>query len=118
MSNNTGYHTRLHSDNTVKVTGGSFGGQIGVDLVERLVKSHFTVKIKPSGSGVFVDKQGREVSLYLSVDPLTTSAGKAAKAEFIKQESAKQEEDEEKRTEIENLMNELTVDEILKKLRG
>jgi hypothetical protein len=37
--------------------------------VDRLVNCHFSVFIKASGRPVFVDGQGREVSLYLSIDP-------------------------------------------------
>lgn len=78
MRASIGYHTRLDSNNTVRVTGGSFGGGINQETVERLVNAHFQVKILSSGRGVFVDRQGREVSLYLSVDPLSTEAGQIA----------------------------------------
>lgn len=78
MGDNIGYHTRLYGDNTTKVVGGSFGGAIDMQTVERLVRAHFTVTVKPSGATVFVDKQGREVRLYFSIDPGTTTAGQAA----------------------------------------
>lgn len=118
MSVNIGYHTRLYSNNAVKVVGGSFGGQIDMETVERLVKAHFSVKIKPSGSGVFVDKEGREVSLYLSVDPLKTTTGKAAKTEYCKRKVAEYEAEAAKEREIEELMLSLSADEILEKLRS
>ena len=76
MSKNIGYHTRLYTDNTRKIVGGSFGGQIDAETVERLVNLHFEVFVKPSGRAVFVDQQGREVHLYLSVDPENTEKGK------------------------------------------
>lgn len=117
MSNNIGYHTRLNSNNTIKVCGGSFGGQIDSDTVARLVKSHFTVKILNSGAGVFVDREGREVSLYITVDPLKTEAGKLALAEHRKFMAAKQKIEDEKEQEIEELMASMSNDEILSKLR-
>jgi hypothetical protein len=76
------YHTRLQSDNTEKIVGGSFDGQFDADTVERLVKAFFTVTVKPSGHAVFVDRDGREVSLYVSVDACETSTGKKALAEW------------------------------------
>ena len=78
---NIGYHTRLISDNTVKVVGGSFGGRFDIETANRLVKSHFSVAVKQSGRAVFVDKRGREVSLYFTVDAGETDAGKKALAE-------------------------------------
>lgn len=78
MSKKIGYHTRLENANSCKVTGGSFGGAIDQETVERLVNVHFSVRIKPSGRAVFVDKQDREVSLYITVDPLSTEKGKQA----------------------------------------
>ena len=62
MANNIGWHTRLYSDNKVKVSGGSFGGNIDQETVERLVKAWFTVNIKPSGAGVFVDCELRRLT--------------------------------------------------------
>lgn len=78
MNKNIGYHTRLDNANSCKVTGGSFGGAVDQETVERLVNHHFSVRIKPSGRAVFVDKQDREVSLYITVDPLSTEKGKQA----------------------------------------
>lgn len=117
MSNNIGYHTRLNSNNSIKVCGGSFGGQIDSETVARLVKSHFTVKILNSGTGVFVDREGREVILYISVDPLKTEAGKQALVEHRKVLAAKQKIEDEKEQEIKNLMDSMSSDEILSKLR-
>lgn len=117
MSNNIGYHTRLVSDNKVKVVGGSFGGSIDNETVERLVKAHFTVKIKPSGHGVFIDRKGREVYLYLSVDPLKTSLGQLALKEHRKISIKLQEFEDQKLKEIEDLMASMSADEILTKLQ-
>lgn len=122
MSKNIGYHTRLHNNNTVKVCGGSFGGTIDNETVERLVKSHFTVAVKHSGSVVFVDRAGREVSLYLAVDASATEAGKAAlKAwhEANRKIWAEQEEQEHfANLEIDNLMDGLSYEEIVRRLKG
>lgn len=102
MHRSIGYHTRLHSDNRVKVVGGSFGGSIDQETVERLAHL-FKVVIKPSGTAVFVDKEGREVALYLSVDPASTAIGREAIKQHQKQgqvlansHSAKQQEIKEK----------------------
>ena len=117
MSKNIGYHTRLCSDNSVKVVGGSFGGRIDDDTVNRLVNAHLTVIIKPSGRGVFVDRESREVSLYLSIDPLETEAGrKALDADKVRRQALQLVEDE-KVSEIEDLMSSMSPEEILERLR-
>lgn len=116
MRKNIGYHTRLDSNNTVKVCGGSFGGSFDWETVERLVKAHFTVKIQPSGRAVFVDKEGRAVSLYFSVDPDMTLAGKAALAEDRKAREEAQRIEDEKQGQIDELMSGLSNDEIIRRL--
>jgi hypothetical protein len=116
MHKNIGYHTRLISNNSTKVCGGSFVGEIGAETVERLVKAHFTVKIKPSGCGVFIDREGREVSLYISVDPLKTEAGEQALKEDRARRIAEQEDEDVKIAAIDDLMAGMTADEILAKL--
>lgn len=117
VSSNIGYHTRLSGNNTVKVSGGSFGGNIDMETIERLVNAMFTVTIKPSGRAVFVDRQGKEVSLYISVDPEKTTKGKAAKTEYQKVLAQKQAIEEQKKQEIEELMYSMSNDEILKRLK-
>lgn len=87
MLKNIGYHTRLDGKNSVKVTGGSFGGSLDVETANRLVRSHFTVIVKPSGRPVFVDRGGREVSLYISVDPEITDKGIEAMSAYRKAEN-------------------------------
>lgn len=122
MHKNIGYHTRLYSNSAVKVCGGSFGGGLDSDTVERLVKSHFTVTIKPSGTPVFVDKEGREVYLYISVDARETEAGKAAlKAYHEDNRKAWAEQEEQERLnacEYGDLMDGLTHEEIIRRLKG
>lgn len=117
-----GYHTRLDNNNTIKVVGGSFGGAIDMATVNRLVSSHFTVVVKNSGRPVFVDKQGREVSLYLNVDAGSTEKGARVLKEW-RAERAKQLEDEEcqaerNQEEIDQLMEGLSHEEIIRRLRG
>lgn len=118
---NIGYHTRLVSDGT-KVTGGSFGGAIDMETVNRLVRAHFEVAIKPSGRGVFVDKQGREVWLYLGIDATRTEKGKVAYKAWQDQCAAEAEAEEELRevheAEIAQAMDGLSHAEILARLRG
>jgi DNA-binding protein YbaB len=117
MHNSIGYHTRLSGQNTVKVCGGSFGGSIDLETVNRLVRHHFTVKARPSGSLVFVDREGREVSLYISIDPEITEAGKLSRLAFRKALEAKQEIDDRKREQLEDTLSGMSVDEALDKLR-
>lgn len=118
---NIGYHTRSWADGT-KICGGSFGGGINLETVERLVKSHFKVTVKPSGTPVFVDRMGREVHLYITVDPRVTKAGVEALGEWqavrraiLLQEQAAAEE---KVREIEELMDSLSHEEIVRRLKG
>lgn len=112
---NIAYHTRLSSDNTKKIVGGTFGGQIDQDTVERLVRNHFDVVVRSSGYPVFVDKESREVSLYLTVRPADTEKGKLAIKAYNLAKSAIIDEEE---TEIEKLLDELSHDEILRRLRN
>ncbi|USN14530.1 winged helix-turn-helix DNA-binding protein [Brevundimonas phage vB_BpoS-Domovoi] len=116
MFKNIGYHTRLKSDNTVKAAGGSFGGDFGQETAERLVKAQFTVKVRPSGSLTFVDRQGREVSLYMTIDPETTEAGKAALAEHRRAQAAAQAVEDDKARQVQDLMDTMTNDEIIARL--
>ncbi|MDX9668734.1 hypothetical protein [Pseudomonas sp. P8_250] len=113
-----GYHTRLDGNNTVKVTGGSFAGSFDTETVERMVKAFFTAKVTPSGRVVFVDKSGREVSLYFTVDAATTEAGKAALAEHRKKKEESQKIEDQKEADIEELMRSMSADEILQRLKG
>jgi hypothetical protein len=116
-----GYHTRLYENNNQKVCGGSFGGAIDTETIERLVNNHFSVIVKPSGTPVFVDRQGREVSLYLTVDVKNTEKGKIALKEWYAERErlqAIQEEKEKKELEeIDTLMDGLTHDEIIRRLK-
>lgn len=114
-----GFHTRLYGQNSVKVTGGSFGGALDIDTANRLVSNHgFTVIVKPSGNPVFVDREGREVSLYFAIDPGATDKGKAAlKADAIEREAVAREE-ERKREEIESLLDGMSPDAALALLKS
>jgi hypothetical protein len=117
MHQNIGFHTRLYGNNSVKVTGGSFGGPFSIETANRLVKGHqFTVVCKPSGTPVFVDREGREVTLYFSVDPRDTDAGKAAMAVHLAEREQLAKVEEEKRTRIEALLDSMSNDEVLSRL--
>lgn len=111
-----GYHTRDGMNNTLKLTGGSFGGAIDMETVNRLVKHHFTVKVRQSGSPVFVDRQGREVSVYITIDPANTDAGKAALAEDAKARLALQKIEDAKRRRVEEILDGMSADEALERL--
>lgn len=110
-----GYHTRSKANNNIKLTGGSFGGSIDLETVERLVKSHFTIEILPSGSLTFVDREGRQVSLYLSIDPTMTEAGKRILAEDAEKRriAARTLDDR-----LDALLDGLSTEEAIKRLEG
>ena len=117
---NIGYHTRLASDNTRKIVGGSFDGAIDMDTVNRLVSSQFTIAFK-NRHPYFVDSAGRQVTLYISVDVRATTKGqeaiKAERAEREKEYSAARVITEKQQQEIEELMNSLSNEEIIKRLK-
>lgn len=108
-----GYHTRSRENANVKLTGGSFGGALDTETVERLTKAHFTIKMLPSGSLTFIDKEGRSVWLYVSIDPSMTEAGKRLLAD----DAAKRQADARR---LEDRLNELldgmTAEEAIKRL--
>lgn len=116
MTSNIGYHTRLYENNTIKCVGGSFGGSLDLQTANRLVKAHFTVTVKPSGTPVFVDRDGREVSLYITVDPTMTDAGKQAVATYVQGKRSRQEEETRKKDRIESLLDGMSLDEALRRL--
>lgn len=116
MHKSIGYHTRLSTNNTVKICGGSFGGSLDLETVNRLVKHHFTVKAKPSGSLGFVDSEGREVSLYLSVDPEDTEAGILVRAELNRAKAEERHAEARKWQQIAELLDGMSVDEAIQKL--
>ncbi|MEQ6332987.1 hypothetical protein [Sphingobium sp. MK2] len=103
-------------NNSVKVVGGSFGGAFDMETVNRLVRAHFTVVVKPSGRSVFVDRDGRAVSLYFTVDPETTEAGKEALATDRAKRAKDSEAEAVKRAEIERLLDSMSPDEALELL--
>ena len=119
---NIGWHTRLYKDPKVKCCTGSFSGDIDLETVDRLVKFHFEVSMLPSGRPVFVDKEGREVLLYFTIDPSSTTKGKEVFQEYLKQKRKEEERQEkieqEQREEIEDLMTGLSHQEIINRLKG
>lgn len=116
MANNICYHTRLYSDNTKKVVGGSFSGQFDWQTVNSLVNNYFDVVIKPSGAGIFVDKDGREVSLYFSVDPLKTVKGIDARRMDNLRRSELATDQEVKERKVNELIANMSTDELLERL--
>lgn len=120
MHKNIGYHTRLLSDNTVKVCGGSFGGTLDIETANRLVKAHFDVVVKPSGHPVFVDREGREVRLYVSVDPAMTTKGSEAlklwRVEKARLDAEAELQHEAQQEELESAMAGLSHEEIIRRL--
>lgn len=119
---NIGYHTRLYGNNTVKVCGGSFGGSLDTDTANRLANTHFSVLVKPSGTAVFVDKEGREVSLYISVDVASTDKGIAAIKQWRKEKYAREALESAERElhegTINDLMDGMSYEEIVRRLSG
>lgn len=121
MQRNICFHTRLQGTDQ-KTTGGTFGGCIDQETVERLAKAWFTVEVTPTGRPVFVDRQGRRVSAYIYIDPADTEIGKKALANWRAEKAAKQAELEKheaaRQAELEELMDGMTHEEIIRKLRG
>lgn len=115
-SKNIGYHTRLYGNNTIKISGGSFGGSLGIETANRLVSAYYTVTVKSSGTPVFVDRQGREVYLYITVDAGETDAGKAAMAEYYKAQAVLEKAEEALEAEVQQALCGLTNEEILRRL--
>jgi hypothetical protein len=107
----------------MKITGGSFGGEVSMDTANRLVNSHkYTVVVKASGTPVFVDCEGREVTLYFTIDADKTAKGIEALKQW-RQEQFRREEEARERSEceteeIDSLMSGLTHEEIVSRLKG
>jgi hypothetical protein len=112
-SPNIGYHTRSIGNNAEKIVGGSFGGSFSLETVNRLVNSHFNVVIKNSGRAVFVDKQNREVDLYLSIDAKSTEKGSSALKQWQKAENSRLESENEK---LDSLLSKFSYEEIIRRL--
>ena len=119
-SENIGYHTRSVEDDR-KVVGGSFGGDFSMDTVDRLMQM-FHVVIRPRGTPQIVDREGRQVRLYVSVDAGKTEKGKAALVEWRAKRAAEAEREEEeelaeqREAELEEAMRGLSHEEILRRL--
>lgn len=63
------YHTRLSNNNTVKLQGGMLHASGIEDAYER-VAAMYTIQVSKtsiSGTPEFIDKEGRKISIYLSV---------------------------------------------------
>lgn len=114
------YHTSLyHSTNPARSA--AFVGDFDELTVNRLVNALFTVTVKPAGVPVFVDVEGREVYLYVSVDPCKTEAGKEALLVY-QQEREKREKEarklqEAQEDEIESLIAGMSREDLLARLR-
>ena len=120
MYETIGYRTRLVSSD-MKVCGGSFNGRIDQDTVERLT-SMFDVVVPALGTARFVDREGRQVRLYISVDPEKTEKGRKALAEYRLERDAAVRRGEELREaqqeQIKNLMAGLSHEEIVRRLQA
>lgn len=118
MHKSIGWHTRLRSDLKVKTRGGGFGGQIDIATIDRLVKAHFTVRELPSGTLTFVDKEGRDVNLYISVDPDMTEVGKAAAKAAQALRMTVQQKLDERRAVLDDLLDGLDIEEAIRRLKS
>lgn len=118
MGLNIGFHTRSVKDQAVKYTAGSFGGQFDMETVNRLVNGLFTVKVKGSGRLVFVDREGRECWLYVTVDPVMTDKGKAVLAEWREKQRELERQEEEREAELKAVLDSMTTEQALRLLKG
>lgn len=110
------YDTRSYNNDTVKISSGSFGGNIDWSTINRLVNSQFEVMVKNSGSCVFVDKSGREVCLYLAIDASKTDKGKISLKEFYKEKERMADLERMENDRIKDLLDSMTNEEILARL--
>lgn len=116
MHKSISYHTRANMGDN-KIMGGSFGGSFDIETVNRMIKYHkYTVVVKPSGSPVFVDRDGREVNIYFHVDPRQTDAGKAALDADRQNRLAAQVQEEAKERRVNELIANMSTDELLERL--
>lgn len=119
---NIGYQTRLDGADSTLLSSGSFGGSIDQSTVDRLVNNNFDVKVLNSGRPVLVDRQGRRVRLYLSVDPLRTEKGKAAYHWWLEHErtrrAAEADREEKLREELDAMVDQIGLATVLAKLKG
>jgi hypothetical protein len=76
------------------------------------------VIVKPSGVPVFVDKSGREVTLYVKVDASSTTKGRAALESFVIERQMRAVKIEEQDRAIEKLLDTMSNEEILARLQG
>ena len=92
-----------------------FRGAIDAETVERLVDHHFKVKITDKGVVYFEDRNGKIVRLYIRVKPAHVKQGvQLAKAWRAEQRAKK----EQLQQEIDMLMDGMTQEEILDRLRN
>lgn len=110
-----GWVARDSNNDNAKLASGSFGGSIDMETVERLIKAHFTLAMRPSGSPTFVDRDGRHVRLYLSIDPRMTEEGRRLIAQDAEKRRTAEKELE---RELDDLLNGLSTEEAIKRLRG
>lgn len=118
MKKSIGYQLREYGNDNNKLVGGSFGGGIDLETIDRLVNAHLDVITLPSGNLCFVDKQGRKVTLKINVDPIFTAKGKAvqtANAAELMQSCAKAQDLQQK---VDDLMQGLSWEEIIRKLEA
>lgn len=118
MTGHICYHTRLDANGKRRIVGGSFAGGINQETVERMVNAWFKVDVTPSGRAVFVDGAGRRVNLYFNIDPESTERGKEALAEYHRQQEIAQQTKRGKEEEVLRLLDGMTTDEALRRLRG
>lgn len=87
------YHTR--DSKGIKLTGGMLHAENHDEAAERATLG-LEVKISRSGRPMFCNKQGREVSLYLSVHPEHTAKGQKAIVEYRAERDRRYQEEAQK----------------------
>ena len=93
----------------------SFGGAVDADTIERLVDRHFKVKITDKGAVYFEDRNGKIVHLYIRVNPAHVKQGVQLAKAWRTEQRAKEELMQQ---EIDMLMDGMTQEEILDRLRN
>lgn len=119
----TCYHARLAENNTVKTVGGTITAETLDQAAEQICagKRGFTLRAKSGGRVTFVDSRGREVRVYLSIDPVVSPQGRAALAEFNAAEEKRRREviaqEKEKQSKLEALIDSIGIDAAISKLQ-
>jgi hypothetical protein len=112
------YHTRCYRSGS-KLSGGTIHADNYQDAIEKISRM-FQVAMTPTGNLYYIDKQNRDVYLYISIHPEYTINGieqvKSIRAERTKRQQIAYTEEERKRVQLESILDGISIDEAIEKL--